>query len=182
MVRGKNVTGFTNSEEAAVGLTEVVPFLLQDKLTELGANFTQAFDFQPYVVRDGLLITGQNPSVERAGGEGAARGAAGCEAGYCRGSSSIEPWVCKVFQFSRSFGQRKLELRFQTMPRMVLEIVMVGERGFEPPAPASRRQCSTRLSYSPTGLPDATRPVQGERPPSGRFRDAQGRRSAPENF
>jgi putative intracellular protease/amidase len=70
MVRGKNVTGFTNSEEAAVGLTEVVPFLLQDKLTELGANFTQAFDFQPYVVRDGLLITGQNPaSSERAAKE-----------------------------------------------------------------------------------------------------------------
>lgn len=70
LVRGKNVTGFTNSEEAAVGLTEVVPFLLQDKLTELGANFTMAFDFQPYVVRDGLLITGQNPaSSERAANE-----------------------------------------------------------------------------------------------------------------
>jgi len=70
LVRGKNVTGFTNSEEAAVGLTEVVPFLLQDKLTELGANFTLAFDFQPYVVRDGLLITGQNPaSSERAAQE-----------------------------------------------------------------------------------------------------------------
>jgi putative intracellular protease/amidase len=70
LVRGKNVTGFTNSEEKAVGLTEVVPFLLQDKLTELGANFTLAFDFQPYVVRDGLLITGQNPaSSERAAKE-----------------------------------------------------------------------------------------------------------------
>lgn len=70
LVRGKNVTGFTNSEEEAVGLTEVVPFLLQDKLTELGANFTLAFDFQPYVVRDGLLITGQNPaSSERAANE-----------------------------------------------------------------------------------------------------------------
>ena len=70
LVRGKNVTGFTNTEETAVGLTEVVPFLLQDKLTELGANFTMAFDFQPYVVRDGLLITGQNPaSSERAANE-----------------------------------------------------------------------------------------------------------------
>ena len=70
LARGKNLTGFTNSEEAAVGLTDVVPFLLQDKLTELGANFTQAFDFQPYVVRDGLLITGQNPaSSERAANE-----------------------------------------------------------------------------------------------------------------
>jgi putative intracellular protease/amidase len=62
LVRGKRVTGFTNSEEAAVHLTDVVPFLLQDKLTELGADFTLAGDFQPYVVRDGLLITGQNPA------------------------------------------------------------------------------------------------------------------------
>ena len=62
LVRGKRVAGFTNSEEAAVGLTDVVPFLLQDKLTELGAEFSQLGDFQPYVVRDGLLITGQNPA------------------------------------------------------------------------------------------------------------------------
>jgi putative intracellular protease/amidase len=62
LVRGKKVTGFTNSEEAAVHLTDVVPFLLQDKLTELGADFSLADDFQPYVVRDGLLITGQNPA------------------------------------------------------------------------------------------------------------------------
>ena len=62
LVRGKKVTGFTNSEEAAVHLTDVVPFLLQDKLTELGADFSLAGDFQPYVVRDGLLITGQNPA------------------------------------------------------------------------------------------------------------------------
>lgn len=62
LVRERKVTGFTNSEEAAVGLTEVVPFLLQDKLTELGAEFSLAGDFQPYVVRDGLLITGQNPA------------------------------------------------------------------------------------------------------------------------
>lgn len=62
LVRGKKVTGFTNSEEAAVGLTEIVPFLLQDKLTELGADFRTTGDFQPHVVRDGLLITGQNPA------------------------------------------------------------------------------------------------------------------------
>lgn len=62
LVRGKEVTGFTNSEEAAVGLTEVVPFLLEDKLTALGASFTKVGDFQPYAVRDGLLITGQNPA------------------------------------------------------------------------------------------------------------------------
>jgi putative intracellular protease/amidase len=62
LVRGKRFTGFTNSEEAAVHLTDVVPFLLQDKLTELGGDFSQAGDFQPYVIRDGLLITGQNPA------------------------------------------------------------------------------------------------------------------------
>jgi len=62
LVRGKKVTGFTNSEEAAVGLTEVVPFLLEDRLSELGADFTKVGDFQPYAVRDGLLITGQNPA------------------------------------------------------------------------------------------------------------------------
>jgi putative intracellular protease/amidase len=62
LVRGKRVTGFTNSEERAVKLAEVVPFLLEDKLTELGADFTKVGDFQPYAVRDGLLITGQNPA------------------------------------------------------------------------------------------------------------------------
>lgn len=62
LVRGKKVTGFTNSEEAAVHLADVVPFLLQDKLTELGADFRTTGDFQPHVVRDGLLITGQNPA------------------------------------------------------------------------------------------------------------------------
>lgn len=62
LVRGKKVTGFTNSEEAAVGLTAVVPFLLEDKLKSLGAEFTKVGDFQPYAVRDGLLITGQNPA------------------------------------------------------------------------------------------------------------------------
>lgn len=68
-VKGKNVTGFTNSEEEAVKLTEVVPFLLEDKLQELGANYSKADDWQPHVVKDGLLITGQNP----ASSEGAAR-------------------------------------------------------------------------------------------------------------
>ena len=67
LVRGRNVTGFTNSEEEAVGLTKVVPFLLEDKLNELGANFSKVGDFQPYALRDGQLITGQNPaSSERA--------------------------------------------------------------------------------------------------------------------
>ncbi|WER46052.1 type 1 glutamine amidotransferase domain-containing protein [Cupriavidus sp. WKF15] len=62
MVKGKNVTGFTNGEEAAVGLTEVVPFLVEDMLKANGANYSKAGDWQPYVVTDGLLITGQNPA------------------------------------------------------------------------------------------------------------------------
>lgn len=62
MVKGKNVTGFTNSEEAAVGLTDVVPFLVEDMLKANGANYSKAGDWQPYVVTDGLLITGQNPA------------------------------------------------------------------------------------------------------------------------
>ena len=62
MVKGRNVTGFTNSEEAAVGLTEVVPFLVEDMLKANGAHFSKVADWQPYVVTDGLLITGQNPA------------------------------------------------------------------------------------------------------------------------
>lgn len=61
LVSGKSVTGFTNEEEEAVGLTDVVPFLLEDRLQQLGAKFSKAGVFQPHVVRDGLLITGQNP-------------------------------------------------------------------------------------------------------------------------
>lgn len=61
LVAGKSVTGFTDDEEAAVGLTDVVPFLLEDVLTQLGANFKKAEPFKPHVVRDGILITGQNP-------------------------------------------------------------------------------------------------------------------------
>ncbi|ARS35554.1 type 1 glutamine amidotransferase domain-containing protein [Pontibacter actiniarum] len=62
LVKGKNVTGFTNSEEEAVNLTEVVPFLVEDKLQELGGNYSKVADWQPHVVRDGLLVTGQNPA------------------------------------------------------------------------------------------------------------------------
>lgn len=62
LVKGKNVTGFTNSEEQAVGLTGVVPFLVEDMLTEHGANYSKVNDWHPYVVADGLLITGQNPA------------------------------------------------------------------------------------------------------------------------
>lgn len=62
LVDGKRVTGFTNSEEAAVGLTEVVPFLLEDKLKERGGQYDKDEDFAPYVLVDGKLITGQNPA------------------------------------------------------------------------------------------------------------------------
>ena len=61
-VKNKNVTGFTNAEEEAVQLTEVVPFLLQDELIRLGGLFTNKENWAPYVVKDGLLITGQNPA------------------------------------------------------------------------------------------------------------------------
>jgi putative intracellular protease/amidase len=62
LVDGKAVTGFTNTEEAAVGLTEVVPFLVEDELKRNGGKFSKARDWEPYVVTDGLLITGQNPA------------------------------------------------------------------------------------------------------------------------
>ena len=62
LVRGKNVTGFTNSEEAAAGLTKVVPFLVEDMLMAHGGLYTKQADWQPHVVTDGLLITGQNPA------------------------------------------------------------------------------------------------------------------------
>lgn len=62
LVKGKSLTGFSNSEEAAVQLTDVVPFLLEDLLQEKGANYSSADDWQPYTVTDGNLITGQNPA------------------------------------------------------------------------------------------------------------------------
>ncbi|MGW2363874.1 type 1 glutamine amidotransferase domain-containing protein, partial [Streptomyces phaeofaciens] len=62
LVKGRNVTGFTNSEEEGVGLTDIVPFLVEDELLRLGADYTKTGDWRPYVVRDGLLITGQNPA------------------------------------------------------------------------------------------------------------------------
>ncbi len=62
VVRGKNVTGFTNTEEAAAGLTHIVPFLVEDMLKGHGAHYSKAADWQPYVQVDGLLITGQNPA------------------------------------------------------------------------------------------------------------------------
>ena len=62
IVKGKRVTGFTNSEEEAVNLTSVVPFLVEDELKRLGALFQKASNWQPLVVVDGRVITGQNPA------------------------------------------------------------------------------------------------------------------------
>ena len=62
VVDGKKVTGFTNSEEQAAGLTEVVPFLVEDMLRANGGVYSKVADWQPHVVSDGLLITGQNPA------------------------------------------------------------------------------------------------------------------------
>lgn len=61
LVKGKKVTGFTNSEEEGVGLTDVVPFLVEDALKEKGGLYSRGDDWQSYTVQDGLLITGQNP-------------------------------------------------------------------------------------------------------------------------
>ena len=62
LVKGKSVTGFSNSEEDAVQLSSVVPFMLEDELKAKGAKYSKAEDWQPYVVTDGNLITGQNPA------------------------------------------------------------------------------------------------------------------------
>ena len=61
-VDGKKVTGFTDTEEEAVGLTKVVPFLVEDELKAKGGVFSRADDWQSHVVQDGLLLTGQNPA------------------------------------------------------------------------------------------------------------------------
>ncbi|MDR0263133.1 MAG: type 1 glutamine amidotransferase domain-containing protein [Sphingobacterium sp.] len=61
LVKGKKVTGFSNSEEEAVQLTDVVPFLVEDELVKLGAQYSKGEDWHSYVVKEGNLITGQNP-------------------------------------------------------------------------------------------------------------------------
>lgn len=62
LVSGRRVTGFTNSEEQAVGLTEVVPFLVEEMLTTNGGSYEKGDDWSSYVVVDGKLVTGQNPA------------------------------------------------------------------------------------------------------------------------
>jgi putative intracellular protease/amidase len=66
LVKGKAVTGFSNTEEEAVKLTKVVPFLLEDELTKHGAHYSKGDDWESYVKQDGLLITGQNPGSSEA--------------------------------------------------------------------------------------------------------------------
>ena len=66
LVKGKKVTGFTNTEEAAVKLTDIVPFLVEDMLTKNGGLYSKCADWQSYVVTDGKLITGQNPASSEA--------------------------------------------------------------------------------------------------------------------
>jgi len=67
IVKGKRVAGFTNSEEEAVHLTNVVPFLVEDELKRLGGLYEKADDWESFVVVDGRLVTGQNPASSTAG-------------------------------------------------------------------------------------------------------------------
>lgn len=62
IVKDRKVTGFTNDEEEAVQLTHVVPYLLEDELKNKGGRYSKKENWEPYVVTDGLLITGQNPA------------------------------------------------------------------------------------------------------------------------
>ena len=69
LVKGKKVTGFTNTEEEAVGLTKVVPFLVEDMLRENGGIYSKGADWAAYALTDGILITGQNPASSEAAAE-----------------------------------------------------------------------------------------------------------------
>jgi putative intracellular protease/amidase len=69
LVKGKRVTGFADSEEEAVGLTHVVPFLVEDELKRLGGLYEKAADWASFVITDGRLVTGQNPASSSTGAE-----------------------------------------------------------------------------------------------------------------
>lgn len=69
LIKGRRVTGFTNGEEAAVELTNVVPFLIEDECQRLGGHYQKGPDWSPFIIEDGKLVTGQNP----ASSEGVAR-------------------------------------------------------------------------------------------------------------
>jgi putative intracellular protease/amidase len=66
LIAGRDVTGCSNAEEAAVGLTDVVPFLIEDEFQRLGARYSKAGDWQVHVLTDGKLVTGQNPASSAA--------------------------------------------------------------------------------------------------------------------
>jgi putative intracellular protease/amidase len=66
LVKGKRVTGFANSEEEAVHLTNVVPFLVEDELKRLGGKYEKVSDWESFAITDGRLITGQNPASSTA--------------------------------------------------------------------------------------------------------------------
>jgi len=68
-VKGRKVTGFSNSEEAVVQLTDVVPFLIEDEFARLGAYYSKGADWQSHVLVDGRLVTGQNPASSEAAAE-----------------------------------------------------------------------------------------------------------------
>jgi putative intracellular protease/amidase len=65
LVAGHRFTAFSNEEETAAGLTEVVPFLLESRLSDLGGKYEHTAKWQPFAVRDGQLVTGQNPASSR---------------------------------------------------------------------------------------------------------------------
>lgn len=67
LVRGKRVTGFANTEEEGVGLTQVVPFLVEDMLRQAGGDYAKGPDWESFVLTDGLLVTGQNPASSAEG-------------------------------------------------------------------------------------------------------------------
>lgn len=69
LIQGKQVTGFTNGEEAAAGLTDVVPFLVEDMLMANGGDYSKMADWASHVVTDGNLVTGQNPASSEAAAE-----------------------------------------------------------------------------------------------------------------
>ncbi|MDI1281609.1 type 1 glutamine amidotransferase domain-containing protein [Brevundimonas sp.] len=69
LVKGRKVTGFTNTEEEAVGLTDVVPFLVEDMLKANGGTYSKGADWSSYVLIDGKLVTGQNPASSREAAE-----------------------------------------------------------------------------------------------------------------
>lgn len=69
LIKGHRVTGFSNSEEAGVQLTDVVPFLIEDELQKLGGQYEKGEDWGSFVIEDGKLVTGQNPASSEAAAE-----------------------------------------------------------------------------------------------------------------